>query len=69
MITFLKRLAVIFIGVNAIDIIVEFFYAGNIESTILSGSISRLVFMSIGTIIFSAHNMVFDPPEKKPANN
>jgi hypothetical protein len=69
MTTFLKRLVVIFLGVNAIDIIVEFFYAGNIESTILSGSISRLVFMSIGTIIVSALSMVFDPPEKKPADN
>ena len=68
MTTFLKRLVVIFIGVNAIDIVVEFFYAGNFESTILSGSIRRFVFMLIGAIIVSALSMVFDRPETKPAD-
>jgi hypothetical protein len=68
MTTFFKRLAVIFIGVNVIDIIVEFFYAGNFEATILSGSIRRFVFMLIGAVIISVLSMVFDPPKRKQAD-
>ena len=68
MTVFLKRLVMIFMGVNVIDIIAEFFYSGNFESTILSGNIRRFVFMLIGAIIVTALSMVFDQPEKKPAD-
>jgi len=68
MIKFLKRLGMYFIGIAIIDIIGELFYAGNLESTVLSGNIRSFVFIFIGSFTVTALSLIFDRTEQEQSD-
>ncbi len=60
----LKKFVLFFIGIAAIDIVVEFLFEGNIESTILTGNIRSFIYIFLGTLVVTFLSFYFEKQEK-----
>ncbi len=60
----LKKFALFFIGIAAIDIIVDLIFEGNIESTVLSGNIRSFIYIFFGALVVTALSSFFEKQEK-----
>ncbi len=60
----LKKFVLFFIGIAAIDTIVDLIFEGNIESTVLSGNIRSFIYIFLGALVVTALSSYFEKQEK-----
>ena len=60
----LKKFVLFFVGIAAIDIIIEFLFEGNIESTVLAGNIRSFIYIFLGAIVVTFLSLYLEKKEK-----